>query len=269
MNLRRVTPLAACLFLAALPAARAAEPQRCETRALQIMGRYLGVAGFASRTETAALRADACKRAPWPPGLLLVATAHDPAPADANATEPSYRKTLTVAMVDDVHARVVSLFQQDIEEDAVMEIGTSSLALDTARWQLRDDARAFGLRLNSVARGASCGEADWNDQLTLYLPEGARLRPVLSMPMFYERALSGCLGSASDHSVVEAATLTATIAATRTNGYADILVRAAIETTRSDDQAPAVKPRTETYLVHYDGTHYVFGATPPWWLASL
>lgn len=127
--------------------------------------------------------------------------------------------------------RVISSFRDVIGEDAVIEVGEGSLALDTARYQLGEQARASGVRFQSVARGASCGQGYWCNELTLFLPEGSTLRPVAVLHLYFQRWLEGCPAAATDRALWEDAQLTVRAGTIRTNGLFDLIVTASIGVT--------------------------------------
>lgn len=244
-----------------------ASEHACDRRLVEILGKRFTLPDFSSTDEGGRIVAQACKVWPYNPDVLLAALAYKFEPSSAPDWE--YKRTLLLATVDLKKSLVLASHRATIEEDAVTEIGPYSFSFDTARYQLADRVRAFGLRFNSSAKGPSCGEASWGDKLTLLVPEGDQLRPVLAMQMSFQRSKIGCLSVLSQGAVWETARLTATVMNTRTNGFRDILVQASITTDSNDQKAKLPKPRTERRLLRYNGTSYEFGPESPWWLANL
>lgn len=251
-----------------LPLANATE-SGCSQDVLEIVGRHLKLPDLAPKDQESRLAAESCKRWPYKENILLSVFAYTAEPLGKKEAEAEYEKQLVVAMIEETSRRVLSSHQGVILEDAITQIGANSLQLDTARYQLASNVRAFGLRFNSTAIGPSCGEARWNDELTLFVPEGKRLRPVLNMYMNRQRSLEGCLSVFARGAVWETAELTVSMAATRTNGYADVLVRAKVSTDSNDEEAEKAKAaRVESHLLRYDGRGYTPGPSAPWWLSN-
>jgi hypothetical protein len=197
-----------------------------------------------------------CKRAPDDPARTLAALAY---PADGEDA-----KTLVVAVVDSRTTRVIRNYQVDVTEDAALMVGADSLALDTAPYRLAPGVRAFGLRFRSDARGASCADGIWRDELTLFVPDGARLRPVLKgLAMSRSWARKGCFGNGGDTLVYDEATLSIALAPTSTKGYADLEVSARIR--RNGEGTAAV----ERLMLRYDGAEYRIGGKVPWWFVTM
>lgn len=198
-----------------------------------------------------------CRTWPYKPDLLLAVFAWDEG--------VEYEKKQLVAIIDKKSRSVVSSFQDVIEEDAVTEVGGNSLSLDTARYQLSDKIRAFGIRFNSAARGASCGEAYWGDELTLFVPEGKVLRPVITLNLYQQRWHQGC-PVATSAARWDDATLTVGIAKSATNGFHDLEITAKIS--RNDIRSEVDEPGLiERHTLKYDGKRYdKNNKLAPWWL---
>ena len=69
-----------------------------------------------------------------------------------------------------------------IAEDAATELSSQSLRLDTARYTLSANTRAFGLRVNAF-RDRCTYEGGFDDELTLFVVDGRAIRPVLAETM--------------------------------------------------------------------------------------
>lgn len=201
----------------------------------------------------------ACRTWPYKTNLLLAVFGYD--------ERVKYEKKLLVSVIDKKTKRVVSSFQDVVYEDALTEVGEYSLKLDTARYQLAENVRAFGIRFNSTARGASCGEARWGNELTLFVPEGKNLRPVASLNMYQQQWHRGCPAAMSS-ALWEDATLTVGMAKSATNGFQDLEITAKIEVNAIESPTENLKNRIEQHTLRYDGKYYKKERNlVPWWLA--
>lgn len=212
------------------------------------VGQYLGVENF---IPGGIVVSEACKTWPFKTGFLLAGFAYD------NGVE--YEKSLVVVILDKETLRVVADFRGVISEDAVTEAGPGSLQLDTANYRLSRDTRAFGLRFTSSARGPSCADgASW-DELTLFVRDRKKLRPVFRRDMQFQDALQGCIGSATGHDVWEYGRRVVSVAETQSKGFADLRITETITVDGNEEQMPkdidTVK-KTRRYLMKYDGNEY-------------
>lgn len=222
-----------------------------------VLSRNLKLPSLAAAEQGGNIVSEACK--PWPdnPRMTVAAIAFDEG--------VQYEKQLVVALLETRSGRVASHYRNAIVEDATTEVGAGSLTLDTARYRLSPSLRAFGYRFRSTARGASCGEANWNDELTLLVPEGSRLRPVFSLALFQQRSLKGCLSVQSQGAVWQDAVLTLEMEKPSSNGFHDIRVTASVTTTTNGDAAAPSPASAEHHVFRYDGKVYQPGPEKPWW----
>ena len=237
-----------------LPAAHAAE-QPCDAATLAVVGKFAGVAGLSTPGDDGPLSAAACKPAPDKPSVMLAAVAWWP--PGARHDDDFSDKPLVVATIDRARARVIASYRATISEDTITQLRPGGLVLDTARYQLAPGLRAFALRFDTSGRFPGAGEANWDDELTLLVPEGDTLRPVLKLDMSQGRLVDR---------VWQLATSTLAVAATRSHGYADLLLRTTIEMNPLDPDKVVAKPRVESVLLRYDGRTYVGGSADAWWL---
>jgi ATP-dependent protease HslVU (ClpYQ) peptidase subunit len=250
-----------CLFLTAflvgITSAASSRATSCDKTIFDIINRDL-------KFSENRVAAESCRPWPYKHNIILSAVAFA---ADSNDhQEEQNKKLLVVAVIDRTTNRVISSYRSVISEDAITAVGEGSLHLDPARYQLAPNVRAFGLRFTSLAIGASCGEANWNNELTLYVPDGKRLRPVLNLYMYQQKSISGCLSNFSENAVWENADLTISVEKTTTNGFADLLVTAMISPDSNGTNDGNMRQRVETSLLRYDGRVYTKGKYAPWWL---
>lgn len=199
--------------------------------------------------------AQACKAWPFDPAVTLAAVAWSRSPPDVATGERALE--LVVAMLSP-RGEVLATHRSDLTEDAALELAAGSLRLDTARYDLAPGRRAFGVVLNSMARGASCPDRGFEDELTLYLREGAQLKPIL---VTYLRAWDFVEGSpcARDTPLLtDTAQITLHIEPTRSHGLADIRLQAAVARQRNDWSGAPVTPvqRSASRVLRFDGSTY-------------
>ena len=169
-------------------------------------------------------------------------------------------KTLVVAMLEARSGRVVASYESSVTEDSAVRFGEDSLGIDTAPYQLAQDARAFGVRFRSAAHGPSWADAGWEDELTLFVRTGDALQPVLrGLAMSSWHDVEDRRGDADRR--IDRAVLTLGLARTSSHGFADLTVTARI--TRAGGTG---KPKTEQTTLRYDGNAYQGAKSRPWWM---
>jgi len=199
-----------------------------------------------------------CKAMPDQPDASIVALAIQ----QKGTEEPGYQGTglydLDVSLVDTRSRRVQarSLQKAAFTSDAWRFNGVS---IDTGRYRLARNVRAFGLRAGWSGSSRYSPAADTN--LMLYVRDGKRLRQVLGVAVYSVRGEydDNCSGSSS--------TLERTIdiAPTLSHGFADLIVTSKVSTREmhkgdgSADDCKEVESPAETAqtTLHYDGQKYV------------
>lgn len=152
-------------------------------------------------------------------------------------------------------AKVVSrLFERNaLKEDAVR---ISEIRVDTSRYKLAQDVRAFGIRI--FHRGSSHANPYSDDTLMMYVPQGPNLAKVLDeLQVTQERGAwdTNCAGD------FETARGHVSVSHITTNGYADLVLRQTISETRSSVQdnecVTTEEPaRFAATTLRYDGKAY-------------
>lgn len=253
---------AVALLMCFISSTAFAEPGKdeCGPDVYQAVQRYLKIDEFAPRQDDGNVISAVCRIWPYNPQQLIAAFAYD------EGVESE--KQLLVLLLDEKTKRVISSFQEAIGEDATIEVDEYSLKLDTARYQLREGQRAFGVIFKSSAHGANCGQGYWGNELTLFVPEGKNLRPLATLNLYYQRWLEGCPANWSQPNLWEDAELTISMGKTRSNGLFDLILTAKI-TVNSINEASTrdLKNRIEHHTLRYDGKVYQKGDAPPWWLS--
>jgi hypothetical protein len=152
-------------------------------------------------------------------------------------------------------ATIVSrLFQSKALVDDAVRI--SEIRVDTARYRLAPDARAFGLRI--VHRNNSRASPFSDETLSLYLPQGAKLNKVLdAFEMNFERGEwdTLCAGEFDSRRSL------LSIAKSSSNSLADLVVRRTDWGSRNvvqdeDCVERQQAPVSSTITLRYDGSHY-------------
>lgn len=235
--------------------------EKCSADYYDVVKSYIKIKTLVPVSQGGNVISETCKTWPYNNALVLSAFAYDEG--------VEYEKKLIVAVIDTKTMRVISAYRSVIREDAVTEVGTNSLRLDTAKYQLAKDVRAFGLRFISSAIGASCGEARWNDELTLFVPSGRKLLPVLSMNMYQQKSIQGCLSTFSPDAIWEDAVLSVGIENTNTKGFNDLMVTAKITVGSNGAPIEKIKNRVERHVLRYNGKYYEKESGFPWWLETM
>lgn len=250
--------LAGLLGVLCMAGAASAADMPCDDKVYTALGQQLHIKALLAADRAERIASQACK--PWPhkDTVLLSALAF-------NEGKAKDVKNLLVATIDRRSMKVLSSHRERVEEDALVGFGDSSLKFDTAVYRLNADVVAFGVRFNSAAGGASCPEAGWEDELTLYVPSGATLKPVLHLAMHKYQALKGCVGMPSEDMVLEDASLSIALEKTASHGYADLSVRAAIEG-EAGGKGKAPTARLQRRVLRYDGSRYELEGEAPWWM---
>lgn len=197
-----------------------------------------------------------CKEWPAYPGQTISAKAGFKPSADdgEGGTHGFYDLDLSVAQDGQSSPAATYHHASVYESDGV---ALSDMSLDTARYKLTTDLRAFGVRARFT--NASRLNPMEEVQLSLYVREGATLRPVLQKLLVYQ--FSGewdddCTGQRSEMTrMVE-------VAKTSSHGYADLIVKTQQTGTTSAGKGEACKDSSTVYkpaltTLRYDGKSYV------------
>ncbi len=256
-----------CAALLALAASGAGAAQRtqqpCAGETLQALAKLFGQTGWQAPESGAAtpVVAAACK--PWPddPALQVVAVAYTEA---GDSAEPGERGlSLLVGQLDSTSGTLRTRFDGSIEEDAMVEIDSASLWIDTARYRLAPDVRGFGLIIGSVARGASCPDAWSYDDFSLYAPQGDRLNEVFRTYLRQWTTLEGVVCGTGGRVVIERSQLTLAMGNDSHHGFADLVVSSKVQREEQGEDIGAAK--TVRTTVSYDGKRYPFEEFSTFW----
>lgn len=220
------------------------DASRCSDAVVKRLGKHFGLTDFAypasgmypSVENGGLLVAGICK--PWPTNnsRTIAAFAYD--------AGIEYEKQLLLAVIERPNNRVIASYKGVIPEDAATEVSSYSLRLDTARYTLSKNTRAFGLRL-STFRDRCTYEGGFDDELTLFVVDGQTIRPVLTETMSHWSYGGGNRCGGEDVPRTDANTLIS-VEPTISNGFADLRFTAI----RSDKKKPV------SAVVKYSGERY-------------
>lgn len=152
----------------------------------RVLGPTLGIADWSSASEDPRRVVNlVCKRHPLHADQILVALFHEiPGSYGPYDVRPY---GFTFAVLDMKDHRVIRLHQSTLEEDGGTSISGGNLKIDTGRYWLKKGIRALGVRMD-IARFLPAADGHTNHFLTLFVEEGATLRPVLEgFPMYHWR----------------------------------------------------------------------------------
>jgi len=264
----KVTRFAPLLALVAASAVQAADNQVCGDDTVTAVARWAGIASarIAARDANRLVIASACKVMPNAPETTIAAVAFDSLPKSKNPDESS--KLQVIALVEG--GKVVAAEKSVVEEDAATEIGENSYRIDTAPYRLSPDVRAFGVVFSSTAHGPSCPDAYMENEMTLWIREGARIRPVFGTNLngWVATAGTACGPDTSDLRS-ESARMTIAVEKTSHNGFADLSITAHVMNAESnDDKQPDAGKRTVRTVVKYDGKSYGSDMYRDFWYSS-
>jgi hypothetical protein len=224
--------------------------QRCDQSQITALRQALSI------PANAKLRASVCKAMPDQAPRLLVAIAYEPFDYKTNN---QWELPIQIAIVDGNTHKLVASTKRSFTEDAALSIGMDSLWLDTARYQLSKELRAFGLRI-SAENSASCADGGSDNELTLFVQEQRQLRAVLgplTMRRFYHdvepcspQVMSVDAGSSPASTSWQ---LTIEVQRKHYAGFADLVLVERRSNAPADSAALTVERRVR---LRYDGSNY-------------
>lgn len=197
-----------------------------------------------------------CKDWPAYPGLAITALSQFESGPSASDYGPEGKYDLDLAVFSAGESKPLAMYHKAsaFESDA---IEFEDLQLDTARYQLTPDLRAFGVR--ATFNGSSRVNPVNEKLLSLYVREGDTLRPVLDKLITYEYGGEWdgtCAGELYQH------TRTLEIGKTSSHGYADLIVKTVTTSEVGKGEGDACESSSTTAkpvltTLRYDGSTYV------------
>lgn len=183
-----------------------------------------------------------CKTHPVKSEQTIMALFYDlPDQPDQNGDEI---KGFALAVIDLKQNKVISLYQDKIEEDASIRVFGGGLWIDTARYNLAPGVRAFGVRMD-IGYGPRCAEAGESGYLSLFVEEQNSLKPVLKNFAMSSWEVSdgnySCgYGDSDPEYTTDTVNRTLELADTSTNGWRDLQV---VEHHQFDSTKPATREK--------------------------
>ncbi len=254
-----LTVLVAALGLGPAPAAWSRETPSCDVPAVaRALHKRLAIV-FPQGAQSGDLIDLECKPHPEHKQLTIVALFHD-LKDEAGAYRPD-QKGFVAAVVDTRRAAVKHLYQETVELNPGIRISDTTLSIDTARYDLAPEVRAFGVRMD-MGHSPKCADGGSTRYLTLLVPDGKRLRPVLTrQPLRVWTVAKWDLTDNIDACSIETvneADLILTPGSSSSHGWRDLNVTALIQShgpgRHESSQRPSRKKTLTT--LHYDGDHY-------------
>jgi hypothetical protein len=251
------------LWFGVIAAAWADDQRLCDDAVLDRLGRQYAIADLRHPIDEndagpGSVVAEDCRVWPHKDAIQLAAIAYSRSAADVPVGERELG--LIVAMLDRASGRLVAGTTDSISEDAVTLLMEGTLRIDTARYDLAPNVRAFGMSIRSMARGASCPDGIFNDELRLFVRDGDRLRQVASVFQDDWQQISGSMCNSEEASVMESARVSIGVEKTRSHGYADLRLIANVERSEMPAASQGGEGRTtirrETRVIRYDGKQY-------------
>jgi hypothetical protein len=197
-----------------------------------------------------------CKDWPAYPGLSITALSQFESGYSASDSGPQGKYDLDLAVVSAGNSVPLATYHKSsaFESDA---IEYKDLQLDTARYKLTPELRAFGVLVTFT--GSSRVNPVSEKMLSLYVKEGGKLRPVLDklLTSEYGGEWDGtCAGELYQH------TRTLEIGKTSSHGYADLIVKTVTFTEVGKGEGEACESKSTTSkpvltTLRYDGKTYV------------
>ncbi|MEG9476288.1 hypothetical protein [Mannheimia indoligenes] len=118
---------------------------------------------------------------------------------------------------------ILQSWKAEQEIDAAVDVSVGSLKIDTARYILNKNVRAFGVRFNNATRGPSAPEYSSNDNLMLFIAENNALKLIFDYPMQTWHIVD------SEEAKTESAEIVLEMdTKNQTNGFNDIILKADI-----------------------------------------
>ena len=254
----------ALLALIVTPLAHAGDSaQPCGDDIIAAVARHANVTGKVvsqDREQDGLLVAAACKTMPDEPDTTIAAMVFDTENRNhvsTNADEGN-KNLQVIALVK--AGKVIAANHSIVEEDAATAVDSNSYHIDTAPYWLAPGVRAFGVVFFSTTEdGADCLDTYANNELTLYLREGDRLRPVFGTNLFGFVTIKGNSCNFDNDSKLDSANMTVAMGKLN-HGFADLILTAHVVRTECKKNGEDDCPDTSQRIVHkvfkYNGKTY-------------
>ena len=249
------------LLVCITPFTQAETSAQCSAQQDQIIAQALNIT-----TEDLAQRQldSTCKTDPENAGYSLVGYAVLNAPYNKEnySSEDCAKVQLIIARLD--KQQILQKYHSTEEIDAAFDISEGSFRIDTARYKLAQNVRAFGVRFNSSARGPSAPEAGYSNELALFINDNGELRTVFDYPMSVWQ-----FADPINNRDIQSAEMTLSVAKQQHNGFYDLVLNTKLSYKKeSETQSVKRTSKTEQVRFEYDGQRYQ-PVKKVWWLANV
>jgi len=218
--------------------------QPCDAETLAAVAKSLGQQSLrppSKDEDDRSVVAAACKALPSDERITLVAVAYR-----LPGEQSDDKKGLFVAMLDSKVGALIHSYKTTIEEDALTQVGTGSLWLDTAPYLIAPDKRAFGLVFTSIAPAPHGVEGWGNHELVLFSPDSDALRPIFQIVLDW--------WDAHDNGPTVSHSCTVGVGERASHGRKDLIVNETIEMEAADGKVSSQKSH---HVVRFNGSVYM------------
>ena len=235
--------------------------QECSTKVLDLVSQNLKLQKFND-----SLVASACKKTTKGNENTIVALAlNNGKESDMNSSEQ--QKDLVLALVNSDATNVIGTHKSVIEEDASLVIGSGSLKIDTARYDLTSEIRAFGVNFSSSFSPSNCAHDGWTgDSKNLYIFDGSKIKKVLGgssglllSSSGYVKELDRCgdkyqrMLDKGYKDVIENFSTSISVGNGTTNGFKDLILTSS---STYDIDGEKSKRKALTVTLYFNGNEY-------------
>jgi hypothetical protein len=257
------------LFAAATftPSAHAENAQSCDSKTVEAVAHWAGIKGnlvSRNKQQGGLIAAAACTAMPNAPGTTIVAIAFDANPPDVDVIKDVEQ---VIALVK--AGKVVAANRSVIREDTSIVVG--GYRIDTARYLLSKDVRAFGVVFLNLGHKPRCADGGTGNELTLWIREGERLRAIFGASLSSWLNVEGnpCRGNV-DNLRTEHTEMTIAVEKTSSHGFADLALTAHVTQYffmggGNRHAEMVVTKRTTGTVLKYDGQSYGFDMSLKFW----
>ncbi|UIP30236.1 hypothetical protein [Photobacterium sp. TLY01] len=197
----------------------------------------------------------ACKRLPGEPDIMLGSNFQrrfmDP-------LDDSSQYLWRVVLVDTTTHQVVSAYTGSVGDEGGIRIDSDQIWLDTARYYLNDETRAFGVRLD-IGHASRYAEGGASGYMTLFVREQEKLQPVLkSLPMNYWTNQEGHFSVTDEPVPIHQAKVYINIGNKISHGYRDLKLTTKVKDKMSDQYFSDVYEKAWSFeqTLKFDGKAY-------------
>ena len=129
--------------------------------------------------------------------------------------------------------------------------------IDTARYRLSKDIRAFGIVFRNAARIPNCADNGYEGKLALWIREGKNLRPIFGINLRCWENHNPYSCRSPEDQIEEQELITISVEKTSSHGFADLAITAHVTQEWSCDRDDCSdRRRTVRKVMKYNGLYY-------------